>query len=115
MATDGVSRPDIERAISGALRSAIRAHGPITPEHIGSAAKRIAGNLANVASTTAPLLPGEARAAPAEVLRCRCARCGHEWTAVGPGPPRACAACRSPAWRTLPGTVRRGRPPRPPR
>jgi hypothetical protein len=32
----------------GALRSAIEAHGPITAEHIGSAAKRILGNLKNV-------------------------------------------------------------------
>jgi hypothetical protein len=37
----------LERAITGALRSAIRAHGPITPEHIGSAVKRIVGQLAN--------------------------------------------------------------------
>jgi hypothetical protein len=37
-----------ERAIVGALRSAIEAHGPITAEHIGSAAKRILGNLKNV-------------------------------------------------------------------
>lgn len=37
----------LERAIAGALRSAIRDHGPITPEHIGSATKRVLGNLQN--------------------------------------------------------------------
>jgi hypothetical protein len=37
----------LERAIAGALRAAIKAHGPITPEHIGSATKRIVGNLRN--------------------------------------------------------------------
>ena len=36
-----------ERTIIGALRAAIRDHGPVTPEWIGSAAKRILGNLAN--------------------------------------------------------------------
>jgi hypothetical protein len=41
-------RPGIERAVVGALRAAIRDHGPITPEHIGSAAKRVVGNLKNV-------------------------------------------------------------------
>ncbi len=34
---------NIERVIVGALRSAIAAHGPITCERIGSAAKRITG------------------------------------------------------------------------
>jgi hypothetical protein len=37
----------IERAIAGALRSAIREHGPITLDRIGSAVKRIVGNLRN--------------------------------------------------------------------
>ena len=37
----------LERAITGALRATIRDHGPITPEHIGSAVKRIIGQLAN--------------------------------------------------------------------
>lgn len=37
----------LERAIAGALRAAIKAHGPITAEHIGSATKRIVGNLRN--------------------------------------------------------------------
>lgn len=32
-----------EKAIIGALRSAIEAHGPITKELVGSAAKRVAG------------------------------------------------------------------------
>ena len=37
----------LERAIVGALRSMYHAHGPITPEWFGSAAKRIAKQLAN--------------------------------------------------------------------
>jgi hypothetical protein len=43
--------PELERAIVGALRDQIRAHGPITPEWIGSAAKRILGQLANAKPT----------------------------------------------------------------
>ena len=38
----------LERAIAGALRAAIHDHGPITPDTIGSAVKRVVGNLANV-------------------------------------------------------------------
>jgi hypothetical protein len=38
----------LERAIAGALRAAIHDHGPITADKIGSAAKRVAGNLKNV-------------------------------------------------------------------
>jgi hypothetical protein len=38
-------RQDNERRIAGALRSAIEAHGPITPEWIGSAAKRVESTL----------------------------------------------------------------------
>lgn len=37
----------LERAIAGALRAAIRDHGPITADKIGSAAKRILGQLPN--------------------------------------------------------------------
>lgn len=37
-----------ERAVIGALRSAINDHGPITPDKINSAMKRVLGNLANV-------------------------------------------------------------------
>lgn len=37
----------LERAIVGALRATIKDHGPITPEWIGSAAKRIVGQIAN--------------------------------------------------------------------
>jgi hypothetical protein len=43
----GQENDGAERAIVGALRSAIHDHGPITPETIGSAAKRIVGNLRN--------------------------------------------------------------------
>jgi hypothetical protein len=43
--------PELERAIVGALRDQIKAHGPITPEWIGSAAKRILGQLANAKPT----------------------------------------------------------------
>ena len=35
----------IERAITGGLRAAIHDHGPITADRIGSAVKRIVGNL----------------------------------------------------------------------
>jgi len=35
------------RAIVGALRAAIHDHGPIGPQQVGSAAKRILGNLVN--------------------------------------------------------------------
>jgi len=37
----------LERAVVGALRSMFHAHGPITPEWFGSAAKRIVKQLAN--------------------------------------------------------------------
>ena len=37
----------LERAIVGALRATIRDHGPITPDKIGSAVKRILGQLGN--------------------------------------------------------------------
>ena len=37
----------LARAIAGALRAAIHAHGPITLEHIGSATKRVLGSLRN--------------------------------------------------------------------
>jgi hypothetical protein len=37
----------LERAIAGALRAAINAHGPITTERIGSATKRVVGSLKN--------------------------------------------------------------------
>jgi hypothetical protein len=37
----------LERAIAGALRAAIKDHGPITADKIGSAVKRIMGNLPN--------------------------------------------------------------------
>jgi len=45
--SDLADRDGIERAIAGALRATIHDHGPITVEHIGSAVKRIVGNLAN--------------------------------------------------------------------
>ena len=46
---DGVaSRETLERAITGALRDAIHAHTPITPDRIGSAVKRVVGGLRNV-------------------------------------------------------------------
>jgi hypothetical protein len=37
----------LERAIVGALRATIKDHGPITPDKIGSAVKRILGQLGN--------------------------------------------------------------------
>lgn len=41
----------LERAIAGALRAAIKDHGPITADKIGSAVKRIVGNLRNARAT----------------------------------------------------------------
>lgn len=41
------TREAIERAVVGALRSAINDHGPITADKITSAAKRVIGNLRN--------------------------------------------------------------------
>jgi hypothetical protein len=52
-----------ERAIMGALRSAIHAHGPITLDLIFSATKRIVGNLRNVSP---PGRDGGARAKEGE-------------------------------------------------
>jgi len=62
MATEDDGRAGLERAITGALRSAIRDHGPITPEHIGSAVNRIIGNLRN--ARIEPAVPTEAVTAP---------------------------------------------------
>ena len=42
-----MSTNSLERAIAGALRAAIKDHGPITAAGIGSAVKRIVGNLSN--------------------------------------------------------------------
>lgn len=39
------ARASLERRIAGALRVAISAHGPITADTVGSAAKRVAGQL----------------------------------------------------------------------
>jgi hypothetical protein len=41
-------RSALEKRIAGALRSCIDAHGPITPERIGSAAKRAVGAIMRV-------------------------------------------------------------------
>ena len=41
------------RVVTGALRACINDHGPITAEHIGSAAKRIVGSLKNVGKSNA--------------------------------------------------------------
>lgn len=43
-------REAMERAVIGALKSAIKDHGPITKDRITSAAKRVLGNLANVST-----------------------------------------------------------------
>lgn len=45
--TDNDDRSGLERAIAGALRATIHDHGPITTDKIGSAVKRVVGNLAN--------------------------------------------------------------------
>jgi len=92
-----------ERAIVGALRGAVKDHGPITPEHVGSAAKRVLGNLRN-AAPRGPLAPGEAREAAMPALLCRCARCAHEWAAwsrtIGAQPerPDRCPQCDTRTW-----------------
>lgn len=49
---EGDARVALERSVSGALRSAIHDHGPITPAAIGSATKRVVGNLKNAAQPT---------------------------------------------------------------
>lgn len=40
-----MDRPRLERIVVGCLRATILAHGPITEEWIGSAAKRVAAQL----------------------------------------------------------------------
>lgn len=101
-----------ERAIVGALRAAIHDHGPITPERVGSAAKRILGNLRNARASRPAGAAAGAIACPscgAEVDQpLRCKRCRHRWRAVTP--PRACPSCKSVYWNVARGTVPRGRP-----
>ncbi len=46
-------RADIERIVVGALRAAIKDHGPITLDRIGSAAKRVIGQLAGAVGPAA--------------------------------------------------------------
>jgi hypothetical protein len=95
----------LERAIAGALRSSIKDHGPIGPKEIGSATKRILGNLRNARARgrPAPLEAGEMREVTIHALLCRCARCSHEW-AVMPAPddlperPDRCANCKARTW-----------------
>lgn len=45
---DWFDRPTVEKAIAGAIKSCIIAHGPVTPEFIGSAAKRVFGQLRGI-------------------------------------------------------------------
>jgi hypothetical protein len=42
----------LERSVAGALRSAIKDHGPITAENVPSAVERILGNLKNARART---------------------------------------------------------------
>lgn len=51
----------LDRAITGALRDTIYAHGPITPHHIGSAVKRIRSAIANAGLAPAEMKRGEAK------------------------------------------------------
>jgi hypothetical protein len=105
----------LERAISGALRAAIRDHGPIGPDGIGSAAKRVIGQTVR---HPPPTRPGDAFAVLVVGLRCHCARCGYAWTAFprdGNGsepPPRpvTCSSCGSRNWWAARGELPRGRP-----
>jgi len=39
------NRPSLERIVAGALRAAIQDHGPITLDQVGSATKRVVGQL----------------------------------------------------------------------
>ncbi len=68
---------ELERAIVGALRDQIRAHGPITAEWIGSAAKRVLGQLGNAKAT------GLARALGARRMRQMTEAERHEMSAAG--------------------------------
>ena len=43
MRNEDIQQTELFRAIVGALKAAINNHGPVTPEFIGSAAKRIYG------------------------------------------------------------------------
>ena len=54
---------DLERAVAGALRSAIEAHGPITLATLGSAVKRITSNLKNARLGSLMRLAGSRRQA----------------------------------------------------
>lgn len=47
------TRAALERAVAGGLRAAINDHGPITPDRIGSAVKRVIGALANASKVGA--------------------------------------------------------------
>lgn len=98
-----MSTDPLERAIVGGLRSAVRDHGAITPEWIGSAAKRVLGNIANAGAGPAPD-PGRSNLVLLPTLRCRCARCDHAWLSTSPAPgippqrPERCARCFSTSW-----------------
>ncbi len=65
----------VEKAIAGALRSTIDAHGPITRERIGSAVKRITGQLKAGDPTPATARPRPPMVDDAEMADF-CATCG---------------------------------------
>lgn len=52
-----VTREALERAVLGALRSAINDHGPITADKLTSATKRVIGGLANAGVEIATAAP----------------------------------------------------------
>ena len=99
----------LERAIAGALKAAIRDHGPITADKIGSAAKRIAGNLKNARLDGRDVAAGCGRsprsgARGEGAAQCRTANLLH-WSANGsrswalqPGPGRRFSRRRLPPW-----------------
>lgn len=102
----------LERAISGALRAAIRDHGPIGPESIGSAAKRVIGQTVRHPPTTRP---GDALPVLVMGLRCHCARCDYAWTAYPrEGAPLTrpvtCSKCGARNWWAAQGELQVGRP-----
>lgn len=87
MKTSSRSGPLLERAVAGALRSAIHDHGAITADKVGSAVKRVVGNLKNAGDAE----PARPPAAPREKRDGRPVL-GHD--GHGGGDPRSCKSCR---------------------
>jgi hypothetical protein len=69
------NRSAIERQIAGALRSCIHAHGPITAQTLGSAAKRVYSQVSSWANEKAARDRSETEQLREIVARCRAAGC----------------------------------------